>query len=78
MNFLSQNQLLGLLILLWVLPWTGIALWKAAKRGEKVWFIVMFVINTFGLLEIFYIFVVAKELSFWQKIKAKFKSFFKK
>ncbi len=77
MQTLMQNPLTSLLLLLWVLPWTGIALWKSAQRKQKIWFIVMLVINTFGLLEIFYIFVVAKELTFWQKIVAKVKSIFK-
>ncbi|MFH1401973.1 MAG: DUF5652 family protein [Parcubacteria group bacterium] len=45
-----------LTILIWTLPWKGIALWKAAKNGQKKWFIVMLVFNTLALLEIIYIF----------------------
>jgi len=75
---LLQNPLVTLLLLIWVLPWTGVALWKAAQREDKIWFIVMLVINTLGILEIFYIFVVAKELTFWQKITSKVKGFFNK
>jgi hypothetical protein len=53
---------LGLLpLLLWSLAWKGWALWLAARRGEMVWFIVLLVVNTFGLLEIFYIFAIAKQ-----------------
>lgn len=52
---------LGILpILFWALAWKGWALWLAARRGEVVWFIALLVVNTFGLLEIFYIFAVAK------------------
>lgn len=37
----------------------GYALWYAAKRDERWWFVVMLVINTAGLLELAYlIFVV--------------------
>jgi len=28
-EFLAQNQWIILLLLLWVLPWKGVALWKA-------------------------------------------------
>ena len=59
--FLQENPWLMLLILLWVLPWEGYALWTAAKRGEKWWFIALLVLNTLALFEIFYIFVIAKK-----------------
>lgn len=45
-----------LLILLWVLPWKGVALWKAAKNSHKKWFIALFLLNTLAVLEIIYIF----------------------
>ncbi len=48
------------LIVLWTLPWKAIALWKAARAGDKAWFIVMLVINTLAVLEIFYIFIFSK------------------
>lgn len=48
-------------ILVWALLWKGWALWLAARRGETLWFIALLVVNTFGLLEIFYIFVIAKQ-----------------
>ncbi len=48
------------LFMLWVLFWKGLALWHSAKRGEKWWFIILLVVNTLGLLEIIYLFGVAK------------------
>lgn len=60
MGFLPYIFPVVLLAVLWSLFWKGIALWNAAKRGEKWWFIALLVINTFGILEIFYIFFVAK------------------
>lgn len=48
------------LILLWVLPWKGVALWKAAKNGHKKWFIALLLLNTLAILEIIYIFVFSK------------------
>lgn len=62
MNFIanifasSNGPLLILFLAIWVLPWKGIALWKAAQNGHKYWFIAILVINTFALLDIYYIF----------------------
>lgn len=33
----------------------GISLWYAARGGQKVWFIALFLVNTFGILEIIYL-----------------------
>jgi|GEM_PF-982094 len=48
-----------LLILLWVLPWKGYALWLASRRSQKWWFVALLVINTLAILEIIYIFFIA-------------------
>lgn len=48
------------LLALWALPWKGVALWKAAHRQEKWWFVALLVVNTLALLEIFYIFYWTK------------------
>ena len=49
------------LALIWSLAWKGWALWLASRRDETPWFVVLLVLNTFGLLEIFYIFAIAKQ-----------------
>ena len=57
----SQSGWLVLIVVLlaaWTLPWKGVALWKSARRGEIVWFIVFCLVNTLGLLEIVYLFGV--------------------
>jgi len=53
---------LGLLILvlIWSLVWKAIALWKAARKGHLVWFIVLLIVNTLGILEILYIFLLSE------------------
>ncbi len=62
MQLLAQSGLwIGIIAILWVLPWKGYALWTAARRGEKRWFIALIIINTFGILDIFYIFYIAKK-----------------
>jgi methionyl-tRNA synthetase len=55
-----QNIWFFALILLWVLPWKGIALWKSARNGHKYWFIALLVVQTFAILDIIYIFLIAK------------------
>lgn len=49
------------LVLIWSLIWKGLALWKAARRGASVWFVVMLVVNTIGILEILYLYVFSKK-----------------
>jgi hypothetical protein len=45
---------------LWSLFWKGLALWHAAQRGQYWWFLILLVVNTLGILEIIYLFFVAK------------------
>lgn len=60
-EIILNNPWIILAIGLWTLPWKGVALWKAARRQEKWWFIALLVINTVALLEILYIFVFSKK-----------------
>ena len=46
------------LLIAWSLVWKGLALWRAAKRGDMWWFIAFLIINTLGILEIVYLFAV--------------------
>ncbi len=57
MNDLQKYWLPITLTAIWSIIWKGIALWKAAKKDDKAWFVALLIINTVGLLEIFYIFV---------------------
>jgi hypothetical protein len=45
---------------IWSLVWKGLALWKASKKNHMIWFIIILVINTIGILEILYIYVFSK------------------
>jgi len=60
-QFFVQNSLWLIPLILWTLPWKGVALWKAARNGSKPWFIALLIINTIGLLEIIYIFGFSKK-----------------
>ena len=46
---------------LWSIPWKGVALWKAARLSHKRWFVIILIANTFGILEIFYIYFIARK-----------------
>lgn len=49
-----------LLLVLWSIFWKGLALWHSARRGQQWWFVAMLVVNTLGILEIIYLFGIAK------------------
>ncbi len=57
----GQNIWILILAILWTLPWKGYALWTSAKKRDKKWFIALIIFNTFGLLEIFYLFYIVKK-----------------
>ena len=48
------------LLIIWSLAWKALALWKAAREGSKIWFVVLLLVNTAGILEIIYIFTISK------------------
>jgi len=48
------------LIILWSLPWKGVALWKAARHNQPAWFVALLIINTVGILEITYLYFFQK------------------
>ena len=58
---MENNLVLPLVLaVIWTIPWKGVALWKAAKRGQKIWFMLLLVLNTMAILEILYIFIFSK------------------
>ena len=48
------------IILIWSFFWKGLALWHSARRGQPWWFVIMLFVNTAGILEIIYLFGIAK------------------
>ncbi|MCR4261050.1 MAG: DUF5652 family protein [Candidatus Colwellbacteria bacterium] len=54
------DPLLLIAAIIWTLIWKGFALWRAAELKQKYWFIAILLINTLGILEIIYLFLVAK------------------
>ena len=45
----------------WSIAWKGVALWRAGRNAHLVWFIVLFIVNTLGILEIIYIFAFSRK-----------------
>lgn len=70
LNFFLAGRWELIPILVWTLFWKGYSLWVAAKANQNKWFIALLVLNTFGILDIIYIFFVAKKR--WEDIKAIF------
>lgn len=60
-DWINTHPYLGLLLIAWSLAWKGYALWRAASLQQKYWYIAILLLNTFGLLEIYYIYRVAKD-----------------
>lgn len=48
------------LFLVWALFWKAWALWLSARKGQKVWFVFLLIINAVGILEILYIFFFSR------------------
>ena len=48
------------IILVWIVIWKLLALWKSARNNHITWFILLAIINTVGILEILYIYVFSK------------------
>ncbi|HSX49087.1 MAG TPA: DUF5652 family protein [Candidatus Saccharimonadales bacterium] len=41
----------------------GVALWKAAKNHQKVWFVALLIVNSLGILPAIYILFFQKNLN---------------
>jgi methionyl-tRNA synthetase len=65
-NYLFPGFLAGWLsvliipLALWSIFWMCWALWRAAKDDSKVWFIILLLVHTMGILDIIYIFLISK------------------
>lgn len=60
-QLLINNPWIIFLVILWVLPWKAVALWRAVKNNSKGWFIALLILNTLAVLDILYIFVFGRK-----------------
>ena len=51
------------LVIVWTLVWKAMALWRAARNGDKIWYLILLLVNTLGILEILYLYVFSKPKS---------------
>ena len=72
MNQLPASfNVLIVIITLWTIPWKVYAVWTAVKHNHRKWFVVLLILNTVSILEIFYIFKIAKKN--WAEVKGDFR-----
>ena len=64
MFFLSL--IMFIILMIFVVLLKGYALWNAAKRGEVVWFIILLLVNTIGILDLVYLIFIVKK---WRNLK---------
>ena len=60
-EFIVQNaEIIFPIVSLWTVVWKGLSMWKAGKKDSRVWFVLLLIFNSVGLLDILYIFVLSK------------------
>lgn len=60
-DLFNAHPIIMTLLIIWGFVWKALALWKAASLQHKYWFGFILVLNTLGVLEIFYLFVIARK-----------------
>jgi hypothetical protein len=55
-DLINAHPFLFAFLIVWTIAWKGTALWKAAQNSSKPWFVVLLLVNTFGILDIIYVF----------------------
>ncbi len=74
MNYSFSSKLLGnpffYVVILADLVLRGIALYKSARKDQKLWFVALLIINSMGILPIIY-FLLNKEIVFTPKTAPK-------
>ena len=59
--FMGAGWFVLFVLFAWSIVWKGLALWKAAHKGSKPWFVVLLIVNTVGILDILYLYVFSKK-----------------
>lgn len=64
LGLFTIGAILFFILVLATVALKGYALWYAAKRDEKGWFVALLLINTFGVLELIYLYFIVEK---WKK-----------
>jgi hypothetical protein len=59
-HWIELHPLLVAIMGIWTFIWKGFALWRSSELRQKYWFIAILLLNTVGILEIVYLFLVAR------------------
>jgi len=70
--FEALTTILAIILVLWAIPWKIYAVWIAVKNDQKKWFVALLLLNTVAILEIIYIFKIAKKS--WAEVKTDFRN----
>ncbi len=61
-NFDLNSWLIWLIpLMIWEMVWKGFALWRAGRNNQPVWFVLMLILNTVGILPIIYLILTSKK-----------------
>ncbi len=63
-TFPPQLKFIFYILLIWSVAWKLVSLWKSARHGQKIWFAVLFLINSVGILDLIYLFFFQRNDSF--------------
>jgi hypothetical protein len=55
MAWIQAHPWLFFLLVVWSLIWKAVAEWHAARNRQLAWYIVLWLVNTAGILEIIYL-----------------------
>ncbi|GAA0998444.1 DUF5652 family protein [Subtercola frigoramans] len=53
-----QQKILAV-VMVWGLAWKAASLWRAARNDSRPWFAALFLVNSAGILDAIYLFVVS-------------------
>lgn len=70
-NDLLSNNIIWVLVIIWDVVWRGIAMWRTAQQKKKIWFVVLLLINSVGILPLIYLLFIEKGEVFGKKKKSK-------
>jgi len=60
-GFLSGKYVLFIILVsVWEIIWKGIALWRSARNKQLIWFVLVLILNTLGILPIIYLVFFSK------------------
>lgn len=65
------NPFFLIAMMIWSIFWKSLALWRTVKGKQRYWFIAILILNTFGILEIIYLFRFSKDKMSFEDIKNK-------